>query len=497
MLTIRKAPCRQAPHRPVTLTEPRPATALHAGPHPRLEGRGFARARLLLDLLAVWSAVAVVLAWHPREGLSSAAAAVLVFPLLSSGLLLARGQYRQQLRPLILDELLGVTSVISLSAMSILAAVLVAGWNPHAGPLIVETWGLALILAAGARFSLVLLQRHRRVTGRAGRPVLIVGAGLVGAHIARRLRERPEYGLDPVGFIDPDPVPTLGLGDQLPPVVGMPDEIEEIVRATAAKHVIVSFTRDVDRKLVSLVRCCQSLGVEVSLVPRLFDVHNDRLGIEYVGGLPLITMRRSEPDGTKFAVKHLLDRVGAAVLLTVLMPLLIGIAVAIKLTSAGPVLFRQSRVGRDGQLFDLFKFRSMREADDAPQRFRPGSGLAPGGVEGEDRRTPLGRWLRRYSVDELPQLLNVLKGEMSLIGPRPERPEFVELFRQDIERYGERHRVKAGITGWAQVHGLRGQTSVADRVEWDNYYIENWSLKLDLRIAALTVIALLSWHHEA
>jgi lipopolysaccharide/colanic/teichoic acid biosynthesis glycosyltransferase len=155
-------------------------------------------------------------------------------------------------------------------------------------------------------------------------------------------------------------------------------------------------------------------------------------------------------------------------------------------------------VGRDGTLFDLYKFRSMRvgyadpePSEDDERAFRLGGDTAPGGVEGEDRRTPIGRFLRRTSLDELPQLLNVVRGEMSVIGPRPERPEFVELFRQDVARYGDRHRVKSGITGWAQVHGLRGQTSLAERVEWDNYYIAHWSLALDLKILALTFGALL------
>ena len=163
-------------------------------------------------------------------------------------------------------------------------------------------------------------------------------------------------------------------------------------------------------------------------------------------------------------------------------------------------------MGRDGKVFDLYKFRSMRVAPGQSERrfsrrraadeeagaleFLLGGDTAPGGVEGDDRRTPVGRFLRRYSLDELPQLLNVLRGDMSLIGPRPERPEFVRLFRQDIVRYGDRHRVKSGITGWAQVHGLRGQTSLAERVEWDNYYIANWSLGLDLKILALTVATL-------
>jgi lipopolysaccharide/colanic/teichoic acid biosynthesis glycosyltransferase len=174
-------------------------------------------------------------------------------------------------------------------------------------------------------------------------------------------------------------------------------------------------------------------------------------------------------------------------------------ALAVCVTSHGPIFFRQRRIGRDGKAFDLYKFRSMyldptqaKLGDDDASALESllGGDTAPGGVEGKDRRTPVGRLLRRSSLDELPQLLNVLRGEMSLIGPRPERPEFVELFNEDIIRYGDRHRVKSGITGWAQVHGLRGQTSLAERVEWDNYYIAHWSLGLDLKILALTLLAL-------
>jgi lipopolysaccharide/colanic/teichoic acid biosynthesis glycosyltransferase len=185
-------------------------------------------------------------------------------------------------------------------------------------------------------------------------------------------------------------------------------------------------------------------------------------------------------------------------LLILLMPLLVAAALLVRCSSKGPVLFRQRRIGRDGRAFDLYKFRSMRvdghEDDDVDGaeslKFLLGGDTAPGGVEGDDRRTPVGRFLRRTSLDELPQLLNVLRGDMSLVGPRPERPEFVELFKQDIVRYGDRHRVRSGITGWAQVHGLRGQTSLAERVEWDNYYIAHWSLGLDVKILALTFVAL-------
>jgi exopolysaccharide biosynthesis polyprenyl glycosylphosphotransferase len=236
------------------------------------------------------------------------------------------------------------------------------------------------------------------------------------------------------------------------------------------------------------------------VVPRMFDTINNRVGYDTVGGLPLLSFTTVNPKGVQFALKHAFDRVFAATLLLALSPVLALTALAVRLTSPGPILFRQRRVGRDGTLFDLYKFRSMRvghgepqpsEADEPAFDFTLNGDTAPGGVEGQDRRTPIGRFLRRTSLDELPQFVNVLRGEMSVIGPRPERPEFVELFRQDVTRYGDRHRVKSGITGWAQVHGLRGQTSLAERVEWDNYYIAHWSLALDLKILALTFGALL------
>ncbi|MGI8805656.1 MAG: sugar transferase [Thermoleophilaceae bacterium] len=182
-------------------------------------------------------------------------------------------------------------------------------------------------------------------------------------------------------------------------------------------------------------------------------------------------------------------------------PLLIAAMVAVRVTSPGPIFFRQRRISRDGREFELLKFRSMRVLDDrAPEDADSGDSAAPLRAIGEDvgpggleanhlRLTPIGGFIRRTSIDELPQLWNVLRSDMTLVGPRPERPEFVELFGQSIRRYDDRHRVKSGITGWAQVHGLRGQTSLADRVEWDNYYIENWSLWLDIKILVMTIAA--------
>jgi exopolysaccharide biosynthesis polyprenyl glycosylphosphotransferase len=325
-----------------------------------------------------------------------------------------------------------------------------------------------------------------------------MGAGVVGAQVARRLEAHPEYGLMPVGFLDDDPRSIAEVGGRPMPVLGTMEEIEESIRLTGARDVIVAFSSVGDDRVSRLVQYCQEHGLRVSVVPRMFDTINNRVGYDSVGGLPLMSFTTVNPEGLQFALKHAFDRFFALWLLIVLSPAMALIALLIRLTSPGPVLFRQRRVGRDGKPFNLLKFRSMYveehdsggELEESPLAFLLGGDTAPGGVEGADRRTPFGRVLRRFSLDELPQLINVVRGEMSVIGPRPERPEFVALFSDDINRYGDRLRVRSGITGWAQVHGLRGQTSLAERVEWDNYYIAHWSLGLDLKILALTVAAL-------
>ena len=192
----------------------------------------------------------------------------------------------------------------------------------------------------------------------------------------------------------------------------------------------------------------------------------------------------------RLSVKHGLDRGFAALVLLLLSPLLLVIALAVKLSSRGPVLFRQRRVGQDGRCFDMLKFRSMRVAPARGLVLLP-PGTAPGGVEGVDRRTGVGRLMRRLSIDEIPQLINVARGEMSIVGPRPERPEFVQLLADEIPGYADRHSVRVGITGLAQVRGLRGKTSIERRAHADNEYIANWSLALDAKVLLLTARAML------
>jgi len=327
-----------------------------------------------------------------------------------------------------------------------------------------------------------------------------MGAGVVGAQIARRLEAHPEYGLSPIGFLDDEPRAEAEVGGRRLPVLGTTEDLDKAVARTGTRNLIVAFSSAADERVSRLIQRSQELGIEVFVVPRMFDTINNRVGYDTVGGLPLMSFTRVDPRGIRFMIKHGFDRMMALALLGVLSLLLLAAAIAVRVSSSGPVLSRQRRVGRDGKAFDVFKFRSMRmqnghidpdDEDPSPLEHLLGGDAAPGGVEGTDRHTAVGRFLRRTSFDELPQLFNVLKGEMSVIGPRPERPEFVELFNRDIVRYDDRHRVKSGITGWAQVHGLRGQTSLAERIEWDNYYIANWSLGLDLKILALTVVALL------
>jgi len=464
-----------------------------------LEGPGWGVVRPAVDFVLLCLAVVVALGGLQETlDVSTVSAPLLALPPLVLVLFYLRGLYRTRLRALILDGVVPVVSAVSVGAMAVaVIGVYLNDQVPNQSDWL-RAWAYSLVGVGLGRVALSLLQRRARARRLVGKPVLIMGAGVVGAQVARRLESHPEYGLAPVGFLDEDPRSVAEVGGRDVPVLGTIEDLESTVERTGVKKLIVAFSSVADARVARLIQHCQELGVEVAVVPRMFDTINDRVGYDTVGGLPLLTFSAVDPKGLQFAIKHALDRVLALLLLILLSPVILCTAIAVRLSSPGRALFSQRRVGRDGKVFDFYKFRSMYAAPEPAEGeegrsaldFLLAGDIAPGGVEGEDRRTPVGRFLRRTSLDELPQLFNVLRGDMSLVGPRPERPEFVELFREDIVRYGDRHRVKSGITGWAQVHGLRGQTSLAERVEWDNYYIAHWSLGLDLRILAMTVLAL-------
>lgn len=447
------------------------------------------RVCLTVDALMLFAAVAVADLGAPRAGVPTTPAVwLVVFPLLTFGILAARGLYRPRVFLRVLDDLRVVVTATALAAMIVLSLRIVAADDPWVAAQTARIWAFASVYLVAGRVVLSWGELQARRRGESVRPTLVVGAGHVGRLTARRLQEHPELGLRPVGFLDKEP--RAAQADNDLPVLGASWDLDRVVAEHGVRHVVLSFSTAPSHVLLGVLRRCQELGVEVSMVPRFYEKVVGHIGIEYLGGIPLMTAQPTNPRSWQFAVKYFVDRFVAAFLLVLVAPVLLLSAVAVRMTMGRPIFFRQRRAGRDGRGFEIVKLRSMRPPVGESRSAELPPGTAPGGVEGEDRRTRVGAFLRRTSLDELPQLWNVLRGDMSLVGPRPERPEYVDLFTGQIDRYGERHRVKAGITGWAQVHGLRGQTSLADRVEWDNYYIENWSLWLDVKILLLTVLAI-------
>ena len=413
----------------------------------------------------------------------------MIFPPLALVLLHMRGRYVVGKRDLVLDDLAPGFGAVSIAAMSIFTlALLQAGERETVSALMAWTWSVSLAGVTAAGVALPLIQQAARRRRIVTSPTLIVGTDVSALDVALRLSRHPEYGLSTVGFLSTG---DTDLGDELPPVLGDLDDLERLADEHGVRTVVIAYPDAPYQEMLAFVARCDKLGMQTNVVPRFASVVNYQTRFEYLGTVPLLNLRAINPESWPFTVKYAVDRVAAGLLLVALSPLLAVLALAVRLSSPGPVFFRQQRAGRDGRVFNLLKFRTMLPCDGAAAPVKLAPGCAPGGVEGVDRRTRIGRLLRKTSLDELPQLINVVRGEMSLVGPRPERPEFAELFQRDIERYQDRHRVRAGITGWAQVHGLRGQTPLVDRVEYDNFYIEHWSLALDLKILLLTIPALL------
>lgn len=343
---------------------------------------------------------------------------------------------------------------------------------------------VALIQIIVFTFPLVLLGRvisyklwtRAREKGYDLEDTLIVGSGPTGVEVAEALDDNPRVGLVPCGFVDRFCAETGDL-----PWVGRHDDLPAILVATGVRNVVIAFGGAPETELVGIVRRCRDLDVQFYVVPRLFElgISAGDLGHE-VDGLPLARVTTS--DQRALRAKRIFDVVVAGLLMLLTAPVLLACAIAVKVSSPGPVLFRQVRVGLGGRPFEILKFRTMTVNDDSSTQWS---------VDSDDRVTAVGRILRPSHLDELPQLINVLRGEMSLIGPRPERPHFVEQFSAEVDGYEYRHRVPVGITGWAQVNGYWGDSSIERRVRLDNRYIENWSIWRDLVIALRTIPTLL------
>ena len=336
---------------------------------------------------------------------------------------------------------------------------------------------LASLLMVAVRVAIVAKIRYDRKRGRNTKRVLIVGAGETGKRLKRAFQQYPWMGLEVVGFVDDhkrgDEI--LGTIEQVPHLL---DTFEQEGRPL--DQVYIAPPLRYAEKIEYLVNELATRLAHVYLVPDLFqfDILNSR--ITDIEGMPVLHLIDETPLDFRRVIKRVIDISFSLAVLIGLSPVFLLIALAVKLSSPGPVFYRQERMSLNGQTFYMLKFRSMPvdvEAKTGPVWAKPG----------EQRATRVGAFLRRTSLDELPQFINVLKGEMSIVGPRPERPVFIQEFRKRIPRYMLRHKVKAGITGWAQVHGLRGNTSLEKRIEYDLYYIQNWSLKLDFKIMWMTL----------
>ena len=416
--------------------------------------------------------------------------------LLVLALLALRGLYGASFGVRTFDDLRRVVGATTMAAVSMLALAALVGAGEDAIDQSLRLWLFATAYLAAGRGAIYWSRRQSRLAGESLQPTLIVGAGHVGRLTAQRLGQMPHLGLKPIGYLDKEPRADDGHGPALP-VLGASWDLERVVREHGVEQVIITFSTAPDDVLLRLVRRCEELGVAVAVVPRLYERTTTRLSVDHVGGLPFVSAYPSDPRGLHYAVKYTVDRIVSVALLVLLSPVLLAAAVATYISVGRPIFFRQPRVGRDGVEFDMLKFRTMHGTPDQrgeldagwAERQLNGAAAAESVTPEKDPRTRVGSFLRRSSLDELPQLLNVVMGHMSLVGPRPERTHYVRRFEGNVYRYGERHRVKSGITGWAQVNGLRGQTSLDDRVEWDNHYIENFSLWFDLKILVLTVAA--------
>lgn len=389
--------------------------------------------------------------------------------------------YRHRVTISVLDELPRVAVVGTV--VSMLGAI-VTNRGMNLLDLMVFTSVVVAALVASRMVVAPLLRwsrkRHRAFRNR----TIIVGTGGTSLRLARTLSERPEFGLSPMAFVDCErraeaELAAVELGIPIEHTAG---GLVDLIQYHRARTVIIGFGGYDDKVLLGMLRDCDHLNAEVFIVPRLFDYATMEGQMDRVNALPLTRVRRAAHRSFAWKLKRPMDILLSGLALVVLAPVFMVVAIAVKLDDpSAPVLFRQIRIGEGGREFELLKFRSLKPADETESQTR-------WNIADDPRISPLGAFLRRSSLDEVPQIYNVFKGDMALIGPRPERPHFVEKFSGEYGGYAARHRVPVGLTGWAAINGLRGDTSIANRVMFDNFYIENWSPWMDIRSVLLTLL---------
>ena len=342
--------------------------------------------------------------------------------------------------------------------------------------LIIYAWVLTILLVTVGRWVYRAVQVQLQAHGIGRDRALIVGTGDIGQLVLEKIKSSPYLGYEVIGFITKNGADAAVQGC---PVLGRADDLSYLIDQHQIDEVIIALPEAAHDEILDLISKCSKAELSIKVFPDVFQIIANQVSIDDLGGLPLLSIRDVRLRGWRVTVKRLTDVTLSAIGLVLLSPFMCLLAILIKLESPGSVFYVQERMGLDARPFLMLKFRSMRQDAEAN---------GPGWTKQNDpRRTRLGTILRKLNVDEWPQLINVLWGDMSLVGPRPERPVYVEQFQRTIPRYMERHKEKAGMTGWAQVNGLRGDTSIIERTKYDLWYIENWSVLLDLKILIRTV----------
>ncbi|WP_229074101.1 sugar transferase [Actinoplanes sp. DH11] len=406
--------------------------------------------------------------------------ALTVLALVTIALLASAGLYGRRLHLSLLDDLPALIGRV------LIAAALVAGVTAlrhtvdtriTVESLLRTTGATILLLLAGRSLTYAVIRAARR-SRRAGRRAVVVGSGPVATDLIQVLHRDHSYGLKPVGYLDEtwhhDPA-AIGV-----PRLGDVVDLAHVLERHGATVVVVADPNAPEDRFADVLEASMGRTRHVYVVPRMrrFPIRNPHQ--DHVGAIPVVRVRLPELDGWRWRLKRSFDVALSALALLLLSPVLLACAVAVRLEGGPGVLFRQERVGRGGRTFQVLKFRSMRPRDETDSQ-------TTWSIANDDRVGPVGRVLRRTSLDELPQLWNIFRGDMTVVGPRPERPHFVEQFSAEHPHYARRHRVPVGLTGLAQVSGLRGDTPIGDRARFDNYYIENWSLWLDVKIIVRTL----------
>ncbi len=398
------------------------------------------------------------------------------------------GAYRHRRGVQFVDEFFSMLGSMAVTAVVLLAAIgLYRERSFEFSRLVFVDWVLSTGLGlAASRYLLRRIQAARRARGIGADRALVVGWGAAAEMLVQRVRMFPDYGYRLVGVLADNVEEGADLGGVR--VLGRVSDLARVVRSREVDVVFMALSDVSQERLLKLIDDCDGDRVEFRIVPSMLEIMTTQVTADQLDGIPLLRFRKGlDIDGPAQLVKRAFDVVVSALGLLVLSPLLLLIAILVKLSSPGPVLIHQERVGLHGRTFRMHKFRSMRT--DAEEETGP-----VWASKDDPRRTWVGRILRRLSLDELPQLWNILVGEMSLVGPRAERPNFVLEFAQRLDGYNDRHRVRPGLAGWAQANDLRGQTPVEERLIYDLYYIENWSLAFDLKILLITLFRV--WTHK-